>query len=263
MASTEELTIKIHPLADGNNVDYMQEIDIPVSVFNHSPETIVIESVVLRFQAEWNSSAHDAVHERRFGRFTIAPDREEYRKVSVLLRPILQSGTNVVDIIVTYLKEASPAKKLTQQRKEVFYLVVQPPPTTKGQLFISYKDPEDWDLAHILQRICERAGFVGYIAPADAKPGTDIWNDKIPGAVHNSKALVIIWSKVTMFGEGVQKEIALARDLGVPEVLILERNVPAPSEFATMEAEISWFERPNAPSDFSQAIVAYRLNHSS
>ena len=160
--------------------------------------------------------------------------------------------------MVSYRKEGLAGERLTQVRMDAFYIVLGTPPATRGQLFISHKDPEDGALARMLCRLCERAGFAPYIAPSDARPGNSIWKEKIPVSIRKSRAVLAVWSSVTPVGTGVQREIRLARKLKIKDVPLIERGTAIPREYANMKIEITWFERRSAPSDFSRAIMALR-----
>lgn len=256
----EDLIIKVLPFPEGNAVDYFQGIDIAVSVFNQCATSITIDLITLRFQPEWGSAAADVIiKDSSWSGFDLDPGREDYRKIRVTPSPLFLVNTNVFDVLITYRKTTLLKTRLTQLKKYASHLLVKLPPEGLGQVFLSYKDPEDLSLLEILRTIARRAGFTPYVGPADAKPGTSlIWEQKIPPAIKASKALFVIWTENTPFGEGVQREISIARKAGIREVPLIEKQAPVPQEYNNLESEITWFDRLSAPAVFEKTIKAFR-----
>jgi hypothetical protein len=132
------------------------------------------------------------------------------------------------------------------------------PPPTRGQAFISFKDPEDLDLRDMMKTVAARVGFSPYSAPEDVRPGTRIWDEKIQPAIKACKLCFLLWTGKTEFGTGVRREIGIARESGVRVIPLIEAGVPIPPEFASLKVELARFKRESAPAAFSQAAMACR-----
>ncbi len=252
---TEDLIVSVPPIAEGNVVDYLQHLDIPVSVLNRSQEKILVDSIKLDFQPEWNQPSCDAVIEKACAGFEIGPNKEEYRKVRVQPTPLFFGPTNCFNVMLTYRRAGNIAERRVKVRKGVGHIILQEPSPTRGQAFISYKDPQDADLKNIMKTVAVRVGFSPYVAPDDIQPGTSIWEEKIPPAIKGSKLCFVLWTGKTEFGEGVRREIAIARETKVRVIPLVETTAPIPREFQ-LDVEWTRFTRDSAPATFSQTAVA-------
>lgn len=260
-AKDDDLIISVPGIPGGNAVDYQQFLEIPISVLNRSKDRIVVDAINLRFQAEWNLPGCDAMIEHKCPGFEIAAGKEEYRKVRVQPTPLFMEASNYFDVALIYKKVRAPGEHSVKVRPNVTYVVINLPPASHGQAFISYKDPEDADLKNIMKTVARRVGIIPYVAPDDARPGTTIWDEKIPPAVKSSALMFVLWTNKTEFGTGVRKEIALAKKLGVKLVPLIEATAPVPSELQSHKIEFARFERQRAPADFSKVALACLEGH--
>jgi hypothetical protein len=172
---------------------------------------------------------------------------------------LFREGTNYFDVLVAYRQndERGFGESMTQLAGEKSYLIIRCGPQTFGNVFISYKHPEDLELAKTLHTLTERAGFVPYIAPEDLRPGTQIWEEKIPNAIRSSKAMFAIWTRCTPFGQGVRKELKICREAGIRVIPLLENGVPRPDEYDA-SVEFTHFDRNSAPTVFAKVVRTFR-----
>ncbi len=111
-------------------------------------------------------------------------------------------------------------------------IIVQARPRTGDQVFISFKDPEDDSHAKILQTHLDNVGIKGYRAKDDRKFGTHIWDEKIRDAIHQSRAVAVIWTPRTVRNpKGVMREIDLASEFNVPMMLTREVDTELPKGY--------------------------------
>src|SRR5262249_37724056 len=146
--------------------------------------------------------------------------------------PTFRETTNTIEIRVKYQIETGgrvvPAAP--EHHKQDYYVIIGRPQQTLGDVFISFKQPEDLRLANILTSCLERAGFTPHMFIHERDIGAAQW-DTIEGIIKTCHSAVIAWSDKTDFGEGVQKEIELCRKHRVREIPLLERGVTVPSCF--------------------------------
>ncbi|SRR6266567_9189842 len=255
---SRDLIVSTPPIAGGNAVEYLQRLDIPISILNKSRKKIVVDSIKLDFQAEWNRPSCDAFVEWPCPGFEVGPDKEDYRKVRVEPTPLFLAATNCFTVMLTYRKADKIGKRLVAVQKNVAHIIIHEPRPTRGQAFISYKEPHDADLKNIMRTVARRVGFSPYVAPDDAHPGTSIWEQKIPPAIKASKICFVLWTGKTEFGEGVRREIALAKESGVSIIPLVEASAPIPNELESLDVEWTPFVRDSAPATFSRTAIACR-----
>jgi hypothetical protein len=255
-AKEEDIVISVPGIPGGNAVDYLQFLDIPISVLNRSDHNILVDSIKLRFQPEWSMASCDAIIEQKCAGFEIGSDKEEYYKVRVRPTPLFMAASNYFDVMLTYRTARAITEDTVIVREKVTYVVIREPPPTRGQAFISYKDPEDAELKTMMKTITRRVGFKPYVAPDDARPGSLIWDQKIPPAIKDSEVCFVLWTGKTEFGKGVRKELAMAKKLGVRMIPLIEAAAPIPTEFQSLKVELTRFARESAPSTFSQTAMA-------
>lgn len=261
-SSDHDLAITVIPSPEGNLVDYFHEIDIPVLIKNLSASSVHIDSISLHFQSDWDNCASQCVVNSVCSDLDIETGGEDYSRVRVMPRPLFLASTNCFQVVVKYRRSDSLGTQRQSVKRDASYIIVRLPPAIYGQLFVSYKDPEDLALATLLGTIARRLGFTAYIAPADPQPGSIIWEEKIPPAIATSRAILVIWTENTPLGKGVQREISIARNVPIKEIPFIERRAIVPAEYRSMKSEITFFERRTAAQSFASALDAYRRKHS-
>lgn len=203
--------------------------------------------------------------ERRLGKFTFATEEPQIPaggEVSATVRididPVLPPGTAILDVRVRYQRYVGGRWQPPEGPivlKDVGSLIVRQRVRITGQVFISFKDPEDLELATQLKEFLLRVGINGYVASLDLRLGGRIWDEKIKAELEKSRGLVVLWTRNTQLApSNVEREMGMARELGIPIFLARERDVPLPAGFpeqeeycplvrATLEADLSSFAR--------------------
>ncbi len=195
-----------------------------------------------------------------FADFQIPSGQLDYRKLLFVPRLLWRPYTHAFETVVTYSRIDGDGVPCADTRAEgpTSYVVVKYPPLMYGEMFISYKDPEDRELADALQEHAKRAGFFGYIAPADIRPGTRIWKQKIVPHIMSAFCMCVIWTNETPKGSGVRREIAIARKRKRKVVLILDKAAAVPPGFKRTDVEHCRFRKKAADADFGLIIEACR-----
>jgi TIR domain len=256
---SRDLQISVPPLQE-NTVDFLSNISLPIQITNQSSFIVVVETIALQFQSDYRVPRSDVTVEENCHGFSIEPSNLGYRYVRVVPNLIFRPFTNVFDVKVCYRRSLKSrlSKELNHEKHEVAYLIVNPAPPIFGEVFISYKDPEDYYLAKQLHELAKHAGFAPYVAPEDMHPGTEIWEQKIPQAIQRSKFMFVIWTSNTRAGTGVQKEIRICRKAGVQDILLLEKGVVRPTQYRRSNKEYVRFEPDRAILEFGKTLQALR-----
>jgi hypothetical protein len=252
------LNVSIAPPPLGSvEVRYYETTSLSVLITNNAPSAILVEQVVLRFQSDGNAKVYV---DQPCG-WELQRKRLHEQSVAVCPTPIYLGNTNMFDVMVRFrlIEKGVPQA----QRSEVHhgsYLIIREAARNCGKLFISFKQPEDLTLARTMEKLARRAGFDPYVALHNSQPGTDLWK-RIEPELRTSDAAAIIWTSFTAWGDGVQREVRLAREFGVPEVLMLEEGLDVPEEYAGSDIEYLRFDRENPAPGFLKMLTARRNLH--
>jgi hypothetical protein len=236
-------------------VEYFSTINLSVSLLNNSSRKLLVESLTLRFQSDANVSA---IYVEQPCGWEIQPDGVKDQQVTICPTPEYLTYTNTFDIMVNY--RLFDNKGLKGPYPEIhngpFYLIINNSKAKLGQIFISFKQNEDLKLARILERLAFRAGFSPYLAIRDKQTGAPLW-EKIEPAIKDSVAAFIIWTKHTQWGDGVEREIELCGKWKVPELLLIENDIPLPEGYSET-VEHQRFDPEDATSAFCEALISRR-----
>ncbi|HEV2523426.1 MAG TPA: toll/interleukin-1 receptor domain-containing protein [Candidatus Acidoferrales bacterium] len=187
----------------------------------------------------------------------IGKDDQREQRIKVSPTPIYLEGTNRFDVLVQYRTLRGGRGKLISERHEGFsYLILRKPRSSLGKIFISFKQPEDLALSRKLNTLAERTGFETYRAVQDPTPGTDLW-ERITPEIEQATALFVIWTKHTLWGEGVQREMDIARRAKVPIILVIEQGMEPPEGFEGKVEYITFDPQDPAPA-FAKCLQARR-----
>ena len=239
------------------DVEYFGEKAIAIDITNLLSQSILLEDVILQFQADTGSAPIYVDH--RCG-IELAGNR--LASLSLRVMPTCQflAYTNVFRVMVHY--RINHDGRLGNQISENHlgsYLIVKPPKDSLGKAFISFKQPEDIALARTLERYARRAGLNPFLIMDDRQPGTSHW-DRIEEAIRSSGAAFVVWGERTEWGTGVQREIGLCRKHSVKEVLLLEQSLSVPELFrdTAAENEYSRFHKEDPAASLDRAVMSVR-----
>jgi len=252
-----QLIIRVPPLPK-IEVEYFEELSLPLTVTNNLTDSILLESITLRFQSDAFVSK---IYIEENCNCIIHPQNMKDLEIKVIPTPMFLANTNVFDVMATY--RINKDGKLSDQVSEKFkalqgcFIIVKSSSSLLGQIFISFKQPEDVKLAKILERFAERAGFTPYLAIHDSQPGTQLW-ERIEPKLKDSLAALVIWTKHTQWGDGVQREIELCRLHQIQDVLLIEDGLDLPATYKGTGFEYRKFDYDDPFEPFSKVIAARR-----
>lgn len=244
-------------------VDYLEAVDISIGVENGNPKaTMVVDSVALRFESRRSITGTDRADPQTTvvypgAAFSISPTKLGYCTVRVRPNLLFLESTNYFDVAITYRFSAEKIGEPQDFIDQGWFVLVKPAPQIFGNVFISYKEPEDRPLADLLFEFAKDAGFVPYVAPPDVRTGLRIWSKKIPTAIKASKFIFVIWTGNTPRGPGVKKEIKIARENGIEIVALLEQKTRDPGLFGR-DVEYTRFDLNDAALTFAKVVAARR-----
>lgn len=244
-------------------VHYLEPLDISIGVENKDHEAaMVIESLALRFQSRRprlggdNADPHTTVLDPGAA-LSVPPAKLSYCTVQVRPSLLFLKYTNYFDVAITYRLHNEKIGDHQSFIGQGRFAIIKPAPQIFGKVFISYKEPEDRNLADLLFEFAKDAGFEPYMAPPDVRTGSRIWGKKIPAAIKESKFMFVIWTGNAPAGTGVKREIKIARNNRVEIVPLLEGKVPDPKLFGR-DVEYTRFDAANADIAFAEVVAARR-----
>jgi hypothetical protein len=250
----KELNISVAPLTSPE-VEYFEEVTIPISITNNSRRAVLIESVTVRFQTDSNNPP--VYIEKNLGT-SIEVNSLVDLPITLSPTPEFRANTNVFDIAVTYKQiENQILGPQKSEKLQGAYLIINPSHQKLGKLFISLKQPEDLKLGNLLAQFAERAGFTVYMAVNDPQPGVSLW-EKIEPELRSSEAVLVLWTKHTQWGGGVQHEVELCRNFGISDILLIQQGLELPEAYAGTEKEYIRFDLDEPQEDFARVISAQR-----
>jgi hypothetical protein len=222
------------------SVDFLDVVEIPVGIRNRTHGPISLEEIALAFQPSATSVPVEAVtvHHRCKGQIQ-GPGALEYEKVRVCPSLLFQPWTNVFTITARYRSEgpSGVGVALAAVVAANEYIIVNNAPNFSGKLprasvFISFKDPQDAELAGVAAELVRRAGFSPYLARNDERPGSNYWEDKIQPAIESAEATLVIWTPNTLRQpDTVLRELRYSQEVGTPAGLFLEDATELPRDY--------------------------------
>ena len=178
-------------------------------------------------------------------------------------RLIISRGTNYIDLEATYQEHRDgryQSVTTSSMPHQSCCVIVADREETTSRVFISHKIPEDTDLARELQDLLKRAGIQAYVVEDDPRFDVDLWKDKIPDAIRRSEFTVVLWTAhaLASLTEGVQREVDLSRQRGVPVALLKDPSIPLPRGFDGNHEWLPLEARTPYPSLVRAAETIYR-----
>jgi hypothetical protein len=252
--STPDLQVSIPPLPE-HRVECFEKIAIPLIITSSCPEPIVIDSITLCFKTDADMS--DYFLKVDMG-YELAPHSQYLSRTELVPTPQFLPGTNEFHILVRYriVSKGVPGDHLVA-KSPGSYIIVKWCSRKLGQLFVSFKQPEDRGLARMVEEVAKRAGFQPYLAMNEPTPGMGLW-DRIEPRLLESVAVVFIWTEHTEWGDGVAREIKLCKSNNIQNVLLIQRDLPLPKQFKGTRIEYQRFDPEDPLEEYSEAITALR-----
>ena len=237
-------------------VEYYSLTEVRLIITNVSGRLQLVETITLQFQADVGTAP---IYVDCSCGIEIRPAKAEEVVVTVTPDSLYLAGTNQFSVMVRY--KTVEVDKVGVQQTEVHsnlsYILVRPSSLDLGQVFISFKQPEDLDIANLLARLSAKAGFKPYLALRDPKLGANQWR-RIARAIGSSKSVMVIWTTRTEWGGGVRREVGLARGKKLHEALLIDESLQLPDLYQGTEMEYQYFNPDIPAAAFGKAITSFR-----
>jgi hypothetical protein len=126
-----------------------------------------------------------------------------------------------------------------------------------AEVFVSFVDPENDELAQLAELYLGRAGIRPYLAKRDTRIGCDYWEGKIMPAIARAAGMLVIWTDETLRRpDSVIREIEYAQLVGTPVGVFRSHETELPQLYPKSVKEYVGFN-PHAPRKaFAHAIAA-------
>jgi hypothetical protein len=234
---------------------YFETCSLRYRVTNNSPDSLLIQNATLQFSPDLETSP-DYV-DASCG-FRLAPHEAAEVTFVVTPTPMYFEDTNRICARFDYCVDTDGRLgEITNETHEGFYLIIKQPASTLGDVFISFKQPENSRLALILERYVKRAGFVPHLFVREPNIGADQWKH-IEQLIRTSHSAFIVWARRTDWGGGVEQEIDLCRTHGVREILLIEHGVNVPPAYKGTSITYQRFDPADPSPGLSAAVSSLR-----
>lgn len=244
------------PPGQQNNVAYYDRLERVLLITNLTSGTILIERVNLRFQSDSERSSELVAHPCSI---ELAPNASTQLTIPIVPNAQFRPYTNSFDIMVWLRTHAASgfSDTISELHHPPAYIVVGEPRQDLGRVFISFKQPQDRELKNTMSEVARRAGFTPWTAERDSHIGADMWSD-IEASIHDSVAVVFLWTEETAFTDGVKREVALCRKHGVREKPLIQRGMPIPEPYQGSEIRHQIFDPATPTRVFATVIQELR-----
>ena len=204
---------------------YYERQTIEFEVVNTSGDTLFIEAAHLKFQPDTGAIPN---YVECCPSLRLVSTGKGFIRVDVCPLPLYMEYTNQFDVLLKYrLEVGGRLGKLFTEPYEGFYTIINTAPPSLGDVFISFKQPEDQRLANILARYARRGGFSPNIFVHSPSLGAHQWKS-IEKLIAKSHSIFVVWGRRTEWGIGVRKEIRLCRRHHLREILLVEDGIALP-----------------------------------
>lgn len=246
----EDIEMRNGNLRD-REVLYGERLSYPVWLTNTRQDLLVVRAVSVRLESEngWRGDGSRFVFRHESG-IELPPGQSKIWTIPI--RPTLDclENSNNPSVAVEYSAIASSRRRgirQSQWHRGTWIVVKEVPPPDAAEVFVSFKDPENEELAQLAARYLRRAGLAPYLARDDEQCGRAYWEGKIMPAIVRSSGVLVIWSPdVVRSPDAVRREMGIAQRARVPLGLFLSRDVEAPVEYPPSVLEYVCFD-PGAP----------------
>ena len=207
---------------------------------NNSQNTIEIHEVSCQFTSEdWLKPSKFTNNKLVY----LKPKNAWVVQIDVKFGLELKMGTNTYSISVKFKYDRSSEMKEQIFKPHEMYLIIHTKRDSNDEFFESHKDPQDTPIAKKLKFYLAKSGFKGFVAEEDARPGTELWGDKILPSIDQCKALIVIWTENSQINsQSIKREINYAKKRNKPIIPIIEGNLTVP-KFISTKKEYSRFPK--------------------
>lgn len=250
--------------AQNRNVDYLSTGELPIGVRNGFVFPVLPEEIVLTFEVDHPCTGGYAEVRQPWTKGILNPGANEYENIRAHVKLLFRRRTNPCQVTVIYRENPGggfgpPKQSILGDRDHLVIEnapVFQPAGGEPLSVVVSFKDPEDLQLAELAVKLLRRAGVEPYLARTDSRMGAGYWN-KIYKAIRDAEGTLVIWTP-----DAVAKRVNVIRELnyskkhGTSVGLFLQAGVLAPPEYPASKKEFAQFSPPNEAEPLADAITA-------
>lgn len=233
---------------------YFEETRIRIKVTNSSADNVFVKYGALQFTPDTEAApSYQDFHPS----LRLIHAESKTIEVDVTPVPLYLEYTNQFRIMLKgHVESGGRLGDAFAEVHEGYYIIINSPKASLGEVFISFKQPEDQRLANILDRYATRAGFTPRLFMRRPELGENQWG-QIEGLIKQCHSVVIVWGPRTEWGEGVEREIELCRKHGCREILLIAKGAEPPQ---TYNSEIAYqrFDPDEPAVGLSKAIASLR-----
>lgn len=242
---------------------YMSDLPFPLHIRNVGSASIQLRGAYLRLapSSGWHGD-DDRLVNRQSLSAVLVPGQVHSLVVIVTPPLFAMHDSNMMDVGVEFAvvgpRGVGPVRSEVQSAFD-WIEVREVPAHETAEIFVSFVDPDNENLATLASVMLRRAGLRPYLAREDSHPGCDYWADKIYPAIARSTGLFAIWTADTdRRPDKVMREITYAKSTNVAVGLFLSNGLAPPPAFPAKLKEHVPFD-VNAPHEaFAHAIAAGR-----
>src|SRR5271154_520661 len=126
-------------------------------------------------------------------------------------------------------------------------------------VFVSYSS-KDKPAADATCAVLESKGIRCWIAPRDITPGAD-WGETIVGAIHTSRALVLVFSANANLSHQIKREVERAVNVGLPIIPLRIENVMPTKSLEYFLSTPHWLDAFTPPLEHHLNYLADVIRH--
>jgi hypothetical protein len=234
---------------------YFGPLTIEFDVVNISGETLLVEAAPMKFEADTGATPN---YVDCFPGLRLLPNGDGRIAIDVRPVPLYREYTNRFEVMLKFRSEEhGRLGKLLTELHDGFYIILNTASATLGDIFISFKQPEDQRLANILERYAKRAGFTPHLFMRNPAVGADQWKT-IQKLIRNSHSMFVVWGPRTEWGDGVEKEIELCRKHRIREILLIEDGLALPELYQATQCTYKRYDPTDPAHALSEAVSSLR-----
>lgn len=229
---------------------------------NISKGALHLRSISVTLQAEHPSLQGDASLVVGQGGLDVhlPPGAREWVELAVVPPLVALPGSNVWSVSAEFeqVGDRGVGAPRRETRSQFDWLNLRDAPShPDAEVFVSFVDPENDELAQLAELYLRRAGIRPYLAKRDTRTGCDYWDDKILPAIERAAGVLVIWTAETLRRpDSVLREIEHAQRVGTAVGLFRAHGAALPTAYPKSVKEYAGFD-PHAPRPaFAQAIAA-------
>ncbi len=243
------------------NVLFGKRLFFPVWIKNVATSPVIVRTIAAKIEPDssWTGDPQQMRFAGEAG-VELLPGHKEIFSIAIVPPLDCLEHSNFIGVSVTFdlLGRVGRNESLNEVREKINWILVKEVPAVpQVEVFISFVDPENEELARLAAKYFKRAGITPYIAKSDEQCGSLFWADKIEPAIARSSGVLVVWTNdTTRRPKNVQREIEIAKRERRPIGIFLSNGVTPPAAFPASAIEHVRFDPavPHAP--FANAIAA-------